>query len=192
MKTMDLFSKAADSISDGDLIDRMIHGQEQHWSLLPAHGIASTIRPAWHIYGSSMDAGYSPVSFPQWLGQNSKQQKLGRQLGDVQAKMRLRVTGGRDEIRQDYLPILAYKTIQPLAKKGASVVSLKCLLPDNFFPDSVSFLITKDLVDDVMSVLDQYYLNKEDWDALVEMGVGHMAGLDSKIPSALKSAFTRQ
>lgn len=170
MKTLELFSKAADSISDGDLIDRMIHGQEQHWSLLPAHAIASTVRPGYHIYGGSYEAGYSPVAFPQWLGQNSKQQKLGRQLGDVQVKMRLRVTGSRGEIRQDYLPMLARKIIQPLTKKGAP----------------------PEIVDEVIETLDEYYLNKEDWDALVELGVGTMAGLDSKIPTALKTSLTRQ
>ena len=38
----------------------------------------------------------------RWLGQNSKQTKLGRQLGDIQIRMRLKVSGSRNEIRQEY------------------------------------------------------------------------------------------
>jgi len=49
--TRELASKAADSISDGDLVDRMIHGSQQKWSLMPAHGILSCVRPMYHVYG---------------------------------------------------------------------------------------------------------------------------------------------
>lgn len=42
--------------------------------------------------------------------------------------------------------------------------------------------------------MDEYYLGKEDWDAFVELGVGEMNGdkIMKDIPSATKSAFTRQ
>ncbi len=42
--------------------------------------------------------------------------------------------------------------------------------------------------------MDEYYLNKEDWDALVELGVDTMRdeALLKKIPTAVKTAFTRQ
>ncbi|KAJ9101197.1 hypothetical protein QFC21_003416 [Naganishia friedmannii] len=172
METLNLFSKAADSISDGDLIDRLIHGPEQHWSLLPAHAAASTIRPAYFVYGPSESSGYSPVSFPQWLGQNSKKTRLARQLGDVQIKMRLKVSGSRDEIRQDYLPLLASKVVLPLTSKKVAA---------------------DQAVDAIMPYLDEYYLNKEDWDTLVELGVGDMEGEATmkKIPTQTKSTFTR-
>lgn len=87
LKALDLISKAADSISDGDLVDRLIHrygfgsqkrvGQathtssvsssEQQWSLLPVHAIASTIRPAYFVYGTSYGSGYSPIAFPAYV-----------------------------------------------------------------------------------------------------------------------------
>jgi replication factor C subunit 1 len=42
--------------------------------------------------------------------------------------------------------------------------------------------------------MDEYYLGKEDWDAFVELGVDTMRDdlILKKIPSAAKSAFTRQ
>ena len=67
LKHLELVVKAADSISDGDLIDRMIHGSEQHWSLLPVHAFASTVTPASLIYGPSrsQNGGWGGPSFPQ-------------------------------------------------------------------------------------------------------------------------------
>lgn len=41
-------------------------------------------------------------------------------------------------------------------------------------------------------MLDQYYLTKEDWDNLVDLGIGtHNKSIMSKISSATKSYFTR-
>jgi replication factor C subunit 1 len=56
-----------------------------------------------------------------------------------------------------------------------------------------SFFLQDELVDKVMPYLDEYFLNKEDWEALVELGVGDMEGeaMLKKIPTATKSTFTR-
>ncbi|WOO84678.1 Replication factor C subunit 1 [Vanrija pseudolonga] len=172
MKNLELISKAADWISDGDLVDRMIHGSEQHWSLLPLHAVTSMVAPSSYIYGtgrSPAGGGWGGPSFPQWLGQNSKQTKLQRQLTDIQIRMRLRVSGGRDEIRQQYMPLLASKIVTPLMTKGA------------------------DAIDDTIATMDEYYLGKDDWDAFVELGVDTMKEelILKKIPTATKSAFTR-
>ncbi|WWC99326.1 hypothetical protein V866_006227 [Kwoniella sp. B9012] len=173
LKHLELVSKAADSISDGDLIDRMIHGSEQHWSLLPFHAVQSTVKPASLIYGPGRSqggpGGWGPA-FPQWLGQNSKQGKLGRQLTDIQIRMRLKVSGGRNEIREQYMPLLASKIVLPLVQRGT------------------------DAVEETIEYMDEYFLGKDDWDALVELGVDSMAEslISKKIPSATKSAFTRQ
>lgn len=42
--------------------------------------------------------------------------------------------------------------------------------------------------------MDEYYLTKEDWETVVELGVGARNGDDvmKKIPSAVKSSFTRK
>jgi Replication factor RFC1 C terminal domain len=55
----------------------------------------------------------------RWLGQNSRQAKLYRQLGDVQIRMRLKVSGDRPEIRQSYLPALFPHIVKPLIDEGA-------------------------------------------------------------------------
>jgi hypothetical protein len=56
---------------------------------------------------------------PRFLGQNSKQGKLSRQLGDVQIRMRLKVSGDKSEIRQSYLPALFPHIVKPLIDVGA-------------------------------------------------------------------------
>jgi replication factor C subunit 1 len=71
LKQLELVSEAADSISDGDLVDRMIHGSQQQWSLMPVHAIFSFVRPASFVAGAFQ--GYGSTRFTSWLGQNSKQ-----------------------------------------------------------------------------------------------------------------------
>ena len=56
--------------------------------------------------------------FDRWLGQNSKQSKLGRQLSDVQIRMRLKVSGDKSEIRQSYIPALFPHIVKPLIDVG--------------------------------------------------------------------------
>ncbi|SCV71538.1 BQ2448_3126 [Microbotryum intermedium] len=165
LKKLELVCNAADALSDSDLIDRMIHGSEQHWSLMPTHGMLSCVRPAFYCHGGG---GY-PM-FPAWLGKNSAQSKMQRLLGDVQIHMRLRVSGDRREIRQSYIPTLFQQVVTPIIERGAEAVP------------------------SVIETLDNYYLTKEDWDSIVELGVGDHASepLLKKIPAAAKATFTRK
>ena len=73
LKSLELASEAADSISDGDLVDRMIHGSQQQWSLMPTHAIFSFVRPASFVAGTMV--GHQ-TRFTSWLGQNSKQSEF--------------------------------------------------------------------------------------------------------------------
>ena len=75
LKMLELTDSAAESISDGDLVDRMIHGSQQQWALMPTHAVFSFVRPASFVAGSQ--AG-SQTRFPLWLGNNSK---LGMKTG---------------------------------------------------------------------------------------------------------------
>ena len=72
LKVLELTDQAAESISDGDLVDRMIHGSQQQWALMPTHAVFSFVRPASFVSGSL--AG-SQTRFTSWLGNNSKQGK---------------------------------------------------------------------------------------------------------------------
>ncbi|KIJ58854.1 hypothetical protein HYDPIDRAFT_163015 [Hydnomerulius pinastri MD-312] len=171
LKHLQLMDKAASSISDADLVDALIHGPEQHWSLMPLHAVCSTVRPASFLYGGG--AGYggpNAMSFPQWLGQNSKQNKLSRQLGDVQIRMRLKVSGDKTEIRQSYIPALFPHIVKPLVADGASAV------------------------DEVIERMDEYYLSREDWDTIVELGVDQNKDdiVLKKISTATKTSFTKK
>lgn len=145
---------------------------------MPLHGIFSCITPASYVYGLSTSAGggggYGPggggMAFPSWFGKNSTQGKLQRLLGEIQIRMRLKVSGDRKEIRQSYLPILYPKLFKPLVEDG------------------------EDAVEEIIELMDDYYLTKEEWDAMVEiMALGKESYEDimKAIPTKVKSAFTR-
>ncbi|KAG5650076.1 hypothetical protein H0H81_000853 [Sphagnurus paluster] len=171
LKQLELMDRAASSISDGDLVDALIHGPEQHWGLMPLHAVCSAVRPSSFLYGAGAHyGGPNSMSFPQWLGQNSKQAKLTRQLTDVQIRMRLKVSGNKTEIRQSYMPALFPHIVKPLMDTGASAV------------------------EEVIERMDEYYLSKEDWDTVVELGLDdHKDDLVlKKISAPTKSAFTRK
>ena len=55
--TVEALSRAAEYISDGDLVDTQIH-QQQTWSVAPLHGVLSTVAPCFFMQGhrSRMDA----------------------------------------------------------------------------------------------------------------------------------------
>ncbi|KAJ3488056.1 hypothetical protein NLI96_g3101 [Meripilus lineatus] len=171
MKQLQLMDKAASSISDGDLVDALIHGPDQHWSLMPLHAVCSTVRPASFLYGSGGGYGGSnPMSFPVWLGNNSKQNKLNRRLMDMQARMRLKVSGDKVELRQGYIPALFPHIVKPLMDEGSSAV------------------------EGVIDRMDDYFLSREDWDAIVELGLDQYneAIIGKKITAVTKTALTRK
>lgn len=164
LKMLELASQAADSISDGDLVDRMIHGSQQHWSLMPTHAVFSFVRPASFVAGST--AG-NQTRFTQWLGKNSTTGKLSRLVKEIQAHMRLRSSGDRHEVRQQYIPVLWTELVHKLQKEG------------------------KDAVPDIIELMDSYFLTKDDFDAIMELGVGPMDQERVKIETQAKSTFTR-
>lgn len=164
LKKLELASEAADSISDGDLVDRMIHGSQQQWSLMPTHAVFSFVRPASFVSGST--AGHQ-TRFTTWLGKNSNQGKLTRFVKEIQAHMRLRSSGDRHEVRQQYIPVLWTEMISKLQKEG------------------------KEAVPEIIELMDSYYLTKDDFDAIMELGIGPMDQEKVKIESQAKATFTR-
>lgn len=162
LKALELASQAADSISDGDLVDRMIHGPQQQWSLMPTHAVFSTVRPSSFVAGQLMGS-----NFTSWLGNNSKYGKLGRYVREIHSHMRLRSSGDANEVRQQYLPLLWSQTVKKLASEG------------------------KDSVDDVIDLMDSYFLTREDFDSIKELGVGYMDEELVSIETQTKSTFTR-
>ncbi|UKZ80469.1 hypothetical protein TrVFT333_008230 [Trichoderma virens FT-333] len=162
LKALELFDQAAESISDGDLVDRMIHGPQQHWSLMPTHAVFSTVRPASFIAGQLMGS-----NFTSWLGNNSKAGKLGRYIREIHSHMRLKSSGDHNEVRQEYLPLLWSQTVDRLQKEGNEAVG------------------------EVIDLMDSYYLTRDDFDAIQELGLGPMSDENVNIETKTKAAFTR-
>lgn len=49
--TMELLSQAAESISDGDLVENLMRSTN-NWTVMPLHSIASCVRPAYFMHGN--------------------------------------------------------------------------------------------------------------------------------------------
>ncbi|KAI1295779.1 replication factor RFC1 C terminal domain-containing protein [Xylaria venustula] len=162
LKLLELMDQAAESISDGDMVDRMIHGPQQHWSLMPTHAVFSTVRPASFVSGQLMGS-----NFTTWLGNNSKYGKLGRYIREIHSHMRLKASGDHNEIRQQYLPVLWTQLIQRLADEG------------------------KDSVEEVIELMDSYFLTRDDFDSIKELGLGPQREEAVSIDTQTKSTFTR-
>lgn len=109
--------------------------------------------------------------------------------------MRLKTSGDRKEIRQSYLPTLFEKLVKPIQERGtvsarSSPYSLARTL---ILYNSLSPL--QEAIPEVIELMDDYYITKEDWDTLVELGVGEgyeMEPLLKSIAAPTKSAFTRK
>ena len=93
--------------------------------------------------------------------------KHARYIKDIQSHMRLRSSADRHEIRQQYLPTLWYKTAQTLQRRG------------------------KEAVDLVIDLMDSYFLTKDDYDAIIELGVGPMNMERLELETQTKATFTR-
>jgi len=163
LKYLELVDLAAESISDGDLVDCMIHGPQQHWSLMPTHAVFSTVRPASFIAGSLG----GQTTFTTWLGNNSKYGKLSRFVREIHSHMRLRSSGDHNEIRQEYMPVLWQRLVKRLEVEG------------------------REAVDEVIELMDSYYLTRDDFDSIKELAVGPCAEEYVNIETQTKATFTR-
>ena len=84
--------------------------------------------------------------------------------------MRLRASGDRHEIRQQYLPVLWARLIKALELYGDK-------------PHGIQ---------DVIELMDSYFLTKDDWDAIMELGLGPQQAENVKLSTQIKSNFTRK
>lgn len=159
-------AEAADYISQGDLIERKIRSSEQLWSLLPFHAVMSSVSPASKVAGQM--AGR--INFTTWLGQNSKMGKYYRLLQELQYHTKVSTSTNKLGLRMDYMPTFKQRLLKPLLDDGS------------------------DGIPKVIEIMDQYYLSKEDWDAIMEFMIGpdKTDTILKKIPATVKSAFTRK
>ncbi|KAG1803660.1 uncharacterized protein HD556DRAFT_1437417 [Suillus plorans] len=166
VKQLELMDQAASSISDADLVDALIHGITLVIDAITC-GVLDGATCFILVWSRRRIRRPKPNDVPSWLGQNSKQNKLSRQLGDVQVRMRLKVSGGKHEIRQSYIHALFPHIFKPLIDRGAAAV------------------------DDVIERMDGYYLSREDWDTVVELGVDTQKDdvVNKLIKPATKTSF---
>lgn len=160
-----LLEKAADSISQADIVNGKIRSGEQQWSLLPFFGVMSSILPASYMYGQQTGR----INFTSWLGQNSKKLKYQRLLQELQYHTSLKTSTDNRELRLSYMPFLISKLSEPLIDRAETGI------------------------DEVIDIMDGYYLTREDWDSIMEFGIGplDMSKKLKSINTKTKSAFTR-
>src|SRR5262249_37771436 len=137
----------------------------QHWSMMPTHAVFSTVIPS-----SRMAGGFSghQMGFTSWLGNNSKQGKLVRFVKEIQSHMRLQSSADRHEVRQYYVPMFFTMLAKRLEMEGSAAVK------------------------ELINLMDSYYLTKEDYDAILELGLGPNDMERLQIAPATKTAFTRE
>ncbi|CAH3146276.1 unnamed protein product [Porites lobata] len=166
-KTLSLLSKTADSICDGDLVEKLIR-QNGHWSMLPMQAMMSCVIPSDLISGGMGQR----IEFPQWLGKHSKRGRLDRILQELQSHIRLNTSASKLSMALDYIPHLRKVLTLPLVAQDSTEINSG--------------------VSRVIQVMEDYDLTKEDWDSIIE--VGQFEGQRdpvSSIPSKVKAAFTR-
>ncbi|XP_067353865.1 replication factor C subunit 1 isoform X3 [Channa argus] len=158
-----LLSKTADSISDGDLVDRQIRSR-QNWSLLPTQSIYASVLPG------ELMRGYMShfPTFPSWLGKNSSTSKHSRIVQELTLHMSLKTLSSRQAVNLDYLHYLRESLLSPLQRQGTEGAG------------------------QAVQLLNDYQLIKEDVDSIMEISVwGGQPDPYSKLDSKVKAAFTR-
>ncbi|NXP55646.1 RFC1 factor, partial [Heliornis fulica] len=162
-KHLVLLSRAADSICDGDIVDRQIRSK-QNWNLLPTQAIYASVLPGELMRGYMTQF---PV-FPSWLGKFSSTGKHDRVTQELAMHMSLRTQMCKRTVNMEYLSYLRDALVQPLKDFGA---------------DGVQAAIT---------LMDSYCLMKEDFDSIMEISMwGGKPSPFSKLDPKVKAAFTR-
>ncbi|XP_067844796.1 replication factor C subunit 1 isoform X2 [Heptranchias perlo] len=162
-KHLMLLSKTAESICDGDLVDKQIRSL-QTWNLLPTQAIYASVIP-----GELMRGYMSQFpSFPSWLGKFSSTGKHDRIMQELTRHMCLRTHASKRAVNLDYLPYLRDTLVRPLTLQGANGVQ------------------------EAVETMDAYYLMKEDVDCIMEISSwGGRPDPFSKLDPKVKAAFTR-
>ncbi|CCG21264.1 Rfc1 protein [Candida orthopsilosis Co 90-125] len=153
-------AQAADDISLSDSINSLIRSSEQQWSLLPFHGLMSTVKPSYEVAGQVTGR----LNFSAWLGQNSKQMKYQRMLQELQYHTRVKTSTTKQELRLDYLNPLWIKLNIPIKQQGEAGI------------------------DQTIETMDAYYLTKEDYDNISDM-LNKPIDLDKKDKTAFTRKY---
>ncbi|XP_065489219.1 replication factor C subunit 1 [Caloenas nicobarica] len=162
-KHLVLLSKAADSICDGDIVDKQIRSK-QNWNLLPTQAIYASVLPGELMRGYMSQF---PV-FPSWLGKFSSTGKHDRIIQELAMHISLRTQTCKQTVNMEYLSYLRDALVQPLKDFGA------------------------DGVQEAIKFMDSYCLMKEDIENIMEISTwGGKPSPFSMLDPKVKAAFTR-
>ncbi|CAL1677655.1 unnamed protein product [Lasius platythorax] len=163
LQRLDKIAQAADSISQGDLVEKAMRSNMM-WSLLPLHACFSFVVPASEMSGS-LDG---LVRFPGWFGRNSKTTRFNRLMQELTSHTRLATGANKDALNMDYMVHIRNAITKPLIDNGA------------------------DGIEAAINIMGKYHLTREDLDSIIEISLwpgirDPTSNLDSKV----KAAFTR-
>uniref|UniRef100_A0A8C3E5H1 Replication factor C subunit 1 n=1 Tax=Corvus moneduloides TaxID=1196302 RepID=A0A8C3E5H1_CORMO len=167
-KHLVLLSRAADSICDGDIVDKQIRSK-QNWNLLPTQAIYASVLPGELMRGYMSQF---PV-FPSWLGKFSSTGKHDRIIQELAMHMSLRTQTCKRTVNMEYLSYLRDALVQPLKDFGA------------------------DGVQQAITFMGSYCLMKEDVENIMEISTwggkpSPFSKLDSKVKAALTRAYNKE
>jgi replication factor C subunit 1 len=165
---LERFHKAAESMSDYNLVENRIRGGDANWSLLPTAAMLS-VKCGYHAGGES--GGFFPgfPEFSAWMGKNSTAGKNFRLLNELNHHMNFKVSATSLELRQTYLPILREKFLRLLQKSD------------------------KESVAEAIALMDDYGLNRDDVSEKLDVFVlGKKSESYDDLDSGQKAAFTRE
>ncbi|VDM07340.1 unnamed protein product [Wuchereria bancrofti] len=155
--------KAANSISESDIIDRVIRTTGA-WTLLNEQALFSSVAPTFYMNGYMKGM----INFPSWLGKNSTFNKRQRLLRQLTTHTYLRTFAAALPMVLDYVPVLRNNYCHPLLDKE------------------------NDGVNDVVSLYKEYNLIKDDMESVAELAVWPgMKDPGVAIPTRVKAALTR-
>jgi replication factor C subunit 1 len=161
--SIEAIARAADSISDGDLMGESIF-RKQDFELLPIHGLMSAIIPGHHAHTGGRKT-FAP--FPIWFSKNKSEQSHRDQLFTIQKNTNNHLFSDPEAIGMEYTHLLAHFLTNSMIKDG------------------------KEGCQEVMDFMNSYGLTLDDRDSILEYHKAFGEDLTSKIPSQTKAAFTR-
>jgi len=160
--------KAAESMSDYNLVESQIRGGDLNWSLLPTAAMF-TVKTGYHAGGESGGFLGGYPEFTAWMGRNSSMGKNYRLLNELSHHMNYRVSANAQELRRSYIPLLRTRIFK-LLKNGDTESNKEAIaLMDDYGLSR----------DDIAEKLDVFVLGKNEFS---------FDDLDSK----QKAAFTRE
>ncbi|XP_032689501.1 replication factor C subunit 1 isoform X2 [Odontomachus brunneus] len=163
LQRLERIARTADSISQGDLIEKVMRSSMM-WSLLPLHACFSFVIPGSEMSGS-LDA---MVRFPSWFGRNSKATRFNRLMQELTTHTRLATGANKDALNLDYMVHIRNAIVKPLIDNGT------------------------DGIDTAIAVMGKYHLMREDLDSMMEISLWPgLRDFTSNLDSKVKAAFTR-